>query len=214
MGQGDSVGQAPFAPAFGPMLADARGGNAQALGVLLQSFRPYLLSIARRGLPANLRAKCDGSDLVQETLLEAHRGFAGFDGTDSDDLRVWLRGILKHNLTDLVRRYHDASKRSADRERSLDGGPDSSDPGDVAVDPYPTPSAHFMASEGVSALRDALLRLREDEQTVIVLRHFESLSFREIGRRLDRSPEAARKLCARAIARLQHLLDVTHGTAK
>ena len=68
-----------------------------------------------------------------------------------------------------------------------------------------------MARESVSALRAALSRLPDDEQAVIVLRHFESLSFQEVGHRLDRSPEAARKLWSRAIARLQRLLEVTRG---
>jgi RNA polymerase sigma-70 factor (ECF subfamily) len=56
------------------------------------------------------------------------------------------------------------------------------------------------------------LRLPADEQAVIVLRHFDSLSFEEVGRRLDRSPEAVRKLFARAIVRLQHMLEVRRGT--
>ena len=51
--------------------------------------------------------------------------------------------------------------------------------------------------------------LPADEQAVILLRHFEFLSFEEIGHRLDRSPEAARKLWGRAILRLQRLLKET-----
>src|SRR5215472_3714424 len=118
----DAAGQAPFPSTFVALLAHARGGDAQALGVLLQSFHPYLLSIARRGMPGALRGKCDDSDLVQETMLEAHRGFAGFEGSNSDHLRIWLRGILRHNLMDLIRRYRDSTKRSIARERSLEAG--------------------------------------------------------------------------------------------
>jgi RNA polymerase sigma-70 factor (ECF subfamily) len=211
MRQGDVVGQAPFAPAFVTLLAAARGGNAWARGDLLQSFRPHLLSIARRGVPGNLQGKYDGADVVQETLLEAHRDFATFEGVDSDDLRVWLCGILKHNLQDLIRRHRDASKRSIERERSLEASLESGEYSGQAIDPCPTPGSVFIARESVSALREALLRLPADEQAVIVLRQFESLSFQEVGRRLDRSPEAARKLCARAILRLQHMLKVTRG---
>jgi RNA polymerase sigma-70 factor (ECF subfamily) len=110
-------------------------------------------------------------------------------------------------LLDLVRRYRDASKRSIDRERSLESGDYSGD----AIDPCPTPGSLFMARESVSALRSALSRLPDDEQAVIVLRHFESLCFQEVGHRLHRSPEAARKLWSRAIVRLQRLLEVTPG---
>jgi RNA polymerase sigma-70 factor (ECF subfamily) len=211
MGQEDAMGPAPLSSAFVALLIAARSGSAQALGDLLQSFQPYLLSIARRGLPGNLRGKYDGADVVQETLLEAHRGFASFDGADPDDLRVWLCGILKHNLMDLIRRYRDASKRSIDLERSLEAGLESGEFSTVVVDPYPTPSSLSIVRESVSALREALLHLPADEQAAIVLRHFESLSFQEVGQRLDRSPEAARKLWTRAKVRLQHMLDVTRG---
>jgi RNA polymerase sigma-70 factor (ECF subfamily) len=191
------------------LLTAARGGDGQSLGVLLLSFQHYLLAIARRGLPGDLRGKCDGSDLVQETLLEAHRGFGRFDGAGPDDLRVWLCGILRHNVKDLIRRYRDASKRSIEREGSPESGAESADARAELRDPHPTPCTYSIGRERIAALRAALLRLPADEQAVIGLRQFESLSFEEVGRRLDRSPEAARKLWYRAIARLQHMLEGT-----
>jgi RNA polymerase sigma-70 factor, ECF subfamily len=214
MGQGDTTEWSPFSPDFESLLGAARGGDARVLGCLLQLSRPYLLSIARHGLPNDLRGKYDDADLVQETLLEAHRGFAGFHGTDADDLRVWLRGILKHRLMDLIRRYRDASKRSVGRECSLDAGLEAGDPAFGDVDPFPTPCRSSMAQENIAALRQALLRLPADEQAVVCLRQFESLSFQEIGLRLDRSAEAARKLWSRAIARLRGMLDISPGTGR
>ena len=115
---------------------------------------------------------------------------------------------------DLIRRYRDASKRSIGRERSLDGGRESGDPADEEVDPYPTPCTQSIARESVAALREALKRLPADEQAVICLRHFEYLSFEEIGNRLDRSSEAARKLWGRAIVRLQRLLKETRESTR
>jgi RNA polymerase sigma-70 factor, ECF subfamily len=58
------------------------------------------------------------------------------------------------------------------------------------------------------------LRLPPDDQAVVLLRHFDCLSFEEIGRRLDRSPDAARKLWGRAIVRLQHLMEVTRKATR
>lgn len=45
-------------------------------------------------------------------------------------------------------------------------------------------------------------RLTEPLREVLILRRFEELSFKEVGERLDRSPEAARKLFARAMGAL------------
>src|SRR5262249_62394710 len=117
-----------------------------------------------------------------------------------------------HNLMDLIRRHRETCKGSIDRERSLAVVLESGDSVGEVIDPDPTPSPLCVPRENVSALRKALTRLPADEQAVIALRQFESLSFQEVGQRLDRTPEAARKLWSRAIARLQHMLEATRGT--
>lgn len=49
-----------------------------------------------------LRNEAQAEDAVQETLLAALRGYAGFDGRASE--RTWLTGILKHKIVDIIRR--------------------------------------------------------------------------------------------------------------
>jgi RNA polymerase sigma-70 factor (ECF subfamily) len=48
----------------------------------------------------------------------------------------------------------------------------------------------------------AIERLPDDSRLVVLLRHKEHLSFTEIGERLGRSGDAARKLWERAVERL------------
>ncbi len=55
-------------------------------------------------------------------------------------------------------------------------------------------------------LQQALRQLSPDHEAVIRLRNWERLSFAEIGQRLGRSEEAAKKLWARAITRLKEVL--------
>jgi RNA polymerase sigma-70 factor, ECF subfamily len=212
VGQRDAAGQVPSSSAIEAPSTTAPGADGQALGDLLQSFQPYLLSIAKRELPGDLQSKYDPADLVQETLLEAHRGVACFDGPDSDALRVWLCGILRHNLIDLIRRYRDASKRSVGRERSLAAGSGSDDPAVEGIDSHPTPCTQSIAREEIAALREALSRLPAHERSAISLRYYELLPFEEIGRRLGCSSEAARKLCSRSMTRLKQWLKISRGT--
>jgi RNA polymerase sigma-70 factor (ECF subfamily) len=54
------------------LLAQARAGDAAALGQLFELYRNYLRLIARSLLDSALRLKLDASDLVQETFLKAH----------------------------------------------------------------------------------------------------------------------------------------------
>jgi RNA polymerase sigma-70 factor (ECF subfamily) len=56
-------------------------------------------------------------------------------------------------------------------------------------------------------LAEALGRLPEDYREVIVLRHLESLTFREVAQRMNRSENSVQKLWVRALALLRRLLE-------
>ena len=69
--------------------------------------RPYLVRYAA----LQLRDADAAEDAVQETLLAALAGKAGFAGRSN--LRTWLTGILKHKIVDAIRR--------ASRETTIPG---------------------------------------------------------------------------------------------
>ena len=64
----------------------------------LQQYRAYLLRYAL----LQLRDAELAEDVVQETLLAALEGRAGFSGRSSQ--KTWLTGILKHKIIDAMRR--------------------------------------------------------------------------------------------------------------
>ena len=72
----------------------------------VETQRPYLLRYASM----QLRNPDAAEDVVQETLLAALTGEAGFAGRSN--LRTWLTGILKHKIVDSIRR--------SSRERPVD----------------------------------------------------------------------------------------------
>src|SRR5438445_8766187 len=86
---------------------------------LFDRYRHYLKVLADVQLGRHLRTKCEASDLVQQTLLEAHRDFARFTGKHEGELLAWLRRILANNLYNEAR-YHAAQQRAAAREVSLE----------------------------------------------------------------------------------------------
>jgi RNA polymerase sigma-70 factor (ECF subfamily) len=181
-------------------LPAARAGCSEALGELLNSCRGYLLLVAEHELDPQLRARCGASDLIQETLLDAVSAFDRFQGDSAEELRKWLRRLLLNNLVSFTRRYRDTSKRQVGREVSLDAG-ERSHVGPVADNP--SPSQQAIAHEQVEAIQMALERLPEDYRLVILLRYQEEQSFEDIGRLLELTPNAARKLWLRALKRLQ-----------
>jgi RNA polymerase sigma-70 factor, ECF subfamily len=93
--------------------------------------------------------------------------------------------------------------REVRREVSLDQGLSGADQERLTDNVAPSPGSQLVAVEEAVRLRAALERLPENYRRVIQLRNWEERSFVEIGERLERSDEAARKLWARAIDRLR-----------
>jgi RNA polymerase sigma-70 factor (ECF subfamily) len=182
---------------------EARGGSRAALGRILELCRQYLLLVANRELEPELWAKGGASDLVQETFLEAQKDFGSFEGTTRAEVLAWLRRILLNNVSNFRRRYVASEKRQVARERSLDGNGALSEGRFSPSLDTPSPSGRAAANEECLALDRALEHLPADYREVILLRHEQALSFADVGRLMERSEEAARKLWVRAIGRLR-----------
>jgi RNA polymerase sigma-70 factor (ECF subfamily) len=181
-------------------LAEARAGSVEALGHALNGCRRYLLLVASQHIDVDLQAKGGASDLVQATFLEAQLDFARFQGTSEQELIAWLRRILVNNAGNFARHFRATEKRAVSREISLP--PDGSTT-DALVAPLPSPSGVMMAHEQITVLHRALGRLPDDYRRVIILRYLDGCSFDEVGRLMNRSPEATRKLWSRAMERLR-----------
>lgn len=188
------------------LIHKARSGDEQARNELFHKVRAYIGFIARSHVESWIQAKVDSSDLVQQTLLEAHQGFSKFDGSTEGELLAWLKRILRNNATDFVRRFG-ADKRKANREVAIDAMNSSQFHGtrELAGD-IETPSVIMAKREEEIEVANALASLPEDYQDVIVLRNLQRLPFAEIGERMNRSSAAVQMLWGRAIKRLQECL--------
>ncbi len=189
------------------LVTRAQTGSDEALGEALEACRDYLLKVAQSELDPALRAKGGASDLVQETFLEAQRDFQRFHGTSEEELLAWLRQVLLNNLCNFARQYRKTAKRDVGREIELQAGRSSLNWREALSDQGPTPSKNVMREEAVDSLEAALSRLPDDYRLIIVYRYREERSFEDIAQRMNRSPNAARKLWSRAIERLQKELN-------
>jgi RNA polymerase sigma-70 factor (ECF subfamily) len=189
-------------------LREAHAGSRQALGQLFDVCLGYLLLVARNEFDPKLQAKGAPSDLIQETYLEAQRDFAQFQGTSQEELQAWLRRLLLNNLSNFNRNFREAAKRTVNREVSFDfRGSGGQNLGQALSADTPSPSGHALANEERDALERALQRLPADYQRVIRLRYEEEKPFAEIADIMQRSPNAVRKLWARAIELLQKEME-------
>jgi len=186
----------------------ARQGDAAARDELFGMCRSYLGLMARAQVESWLRVKVDASDVVQQTLMEAHRDFERFDGQSEKEWLAWLRRILAHNVADFVRHYRGTAKRQARREVAIR---DSGETGAYAGAPEPaapdaTPSQELARLENELRVAAAMAELAPDHQEVIILRNLQRLPFSEVAEQMGRSRPAVQMLWMRAIRKLQEAL--------
>jgi len=190
------------------LISAAQSGDEQAQNALMQRCRSYLHLIARTQLQSWLQRKVDASDLVQETMLDAHQGFAKFRGKTEGEWLAWLKQILTHNMADFVRQYRAGTKRDINKERPILSPVRSTQfPLQISQDD-PSPSENIIAIEQQIRIAEAIAQLPEDYQQVIQLRNLDALPFAEIAVLMQRTRPAVQMLWLRALRKLKDQLDL------
>ncbi|MEV4060698.1 sigma-70 family RNA polymerase sigma factor [Nonomuraea dietziae] len=184
------------------LLARARGGDAAAFDLLVAEYRSELTAHCYR----MLGSPQDAEDAVQESLLSAWKGLAGFEGRSS--LRTWLYRIGTNACLRM-------SARRPRRLLSPDQGParrDTADLGEPVTGPVwlepwpddvpadePDPAASYLRREGVElAFVAALQHLPGTQRAVLILREVLEFSAAEVAHQLDTTPASVNSALQRA----------------
>jgi RNA polymerase sigma-70 factor, ECF subfamily len=194
------------------LLTAARQGAPERLGELLQLYTNYLKVLAATHLDGRLQVRCSASDVVQETFLEAHRDFPQFRGDGEMEFLAWLRRILVNNLMRAVERHVVAQRRCVHREVSLEEMGASLERSTMRLEAVlaqhdPSTGSAVQRNERAIMLADELSAMGDDYRQVLLLRHIQGLSFKEVADRMERSPGAVRMLWMRAIGALRSRLE-------
>jgi RNA polymerase sigma-70 factor (ECF subfamily) len=177
------------------------------MGQVLEHYRNYLRLLARLHLDARLRGKLDPSDVVQQMLLRATRGFGDLTSQEPNVLGAWLRRILARTLAD-VQRDLMRDKRDVGREQSLEaemGRSSARLEGILAAD-QSSPSERAERNEQVLRLADALIELPDDMREAVVLKHCQGRTLAQIAEQQSRTVAAVASSLRRGLERLRGLL--------
>jgi RNA polymerase sigma-70 factor, ECF subfamily len=191
------------------VLARAREGDEEAFGALTDPYRRELQIHCYRIL-GSLQ---DAEDAVQETLLSAWRGLAGFEARAS--LRSWLYRIATNRCLNMLR-------NSDRRERAMfgDGIADAPEPSRRAepiwLQPFPDelleglpdrapgPDARYETKEAVGlAFVSGLQRMPPQQRAVVVLRDVLGYRAAEVAAMLETSEASVNSALQRARAALE-----------
>jgi RNA polymerase sigma-70 factor, ECF subfamily len=211
------VVEAPHPPSsFTALVDEARQGDVSSIGVLLQQYRNYLMVLASTQLETRLQPRVSPSDVVQETMLRAHKNFGQFRGASEAELLGWLRQILVNNLAKFVEQHMLAARRDVRREVSIERLGKALEQSTVQLAALlpaesKSPSMAVQQREEAVQLADRLAQLPADYRDVLMLRNLQSLPFEEVAERMGRSVGATRMLWLRAIERLRAVYGDDHS---
>ena len=188
--------------------------DAAVLGQLLEGLRPRLLQLAQQKLHGRVTVRVDAPDVVQETFLQAHRGFDQFSGDDPGAFRAWLERILENTVARALRNHLLLQKRNLNREQSIDvPGAGSSAPGMQLDGHLTTPSQKAMRHEDEARLARALERLPQAQRVAVYLRHLENWSLAAIAEHMGRTPVATAALIKRGMEALRKQMGAEEPSA-
>lgn len=187
------------------VMGTAMSQEADAPNDELEHHRPYLCVLARKHLDRRLWRMIDPSDVVQATLLDAHRKREQCRGQTEEECAAWLRTMLLNDLKDAIRKFG----RIADHEQPIQRAADQSSvwiEASLAAE-QSSPSAQAMRHEELQRLADALAQLPEVEREVVTLCHLFDWTQSEVAAHLGRTRPAVAGLLRRGLERLRKLLD-------
>jgi RNA polymerase sigma-70 factor (ECF subfamily) len=203
------------------LLASASRGDAEAFDRLVTGYRRELYAHCYR----MLGSVQDAEDALQESLLGAWRGLAGFEGRSS--LRAWLYRISTNACLRLI-------ARRPRRMLSPDHGPPRRDTGDLGepvtgpvwLEPWPDdepagqsraadPAARYLQRESVElAFVAALQHLPGTQRAVLILREVLQFSAAEVAGILNTTPASVNSALQRARKAVDQRIPATSQQAE
>jgi RNA polymerase sigma-70 factor (ECF subfamily) len=163
----------------------------------LEQYRSYLILLARMRLG---EGPLEPSDVVQQTLLEAHTKRQQFRGSTSEELAGWLRRLLFCTIADAWRTQH-RDKRDIARLVSFEDS--SAKLERWLADPGSSPSQRADHQDRLVRLAEAMSALPEDQRNALLQRYFDGSSIADIAQKMNRSVTAVAGLLKRGLQQLR-----------
>jgi RNA polymerase sigma-70 factor (ECF subfamily) len=190
------------------LLDRAMNGDVSARSHLLAKHSERLLRMVELRMDPRLKPRIGASDIVQDAIIEADRRLPNFPRDRPVSFYVWLRTLTQQKLLDATR-FHLRKQRNVKQEIRLDVLPDATSRVFVLelADSIATPGRAAERVERAAIVGTAIQSLRPEQREVLVLRHFEGLSNREVAEVLDVSESTASSRYIQAIQRLTKSLE-------
>ena len=146
-----------------------------------------------------LRNEQDAQDVVQEAYLRAFRSFSGFHGGNG---RAWLLTIVRNTSYTLLKKNRAADFTTFDEEIH------------ASSDESVSPATTLEHTEDAELIKEAINELPAEFREILVLRHQQGLSYKEIAEIAQIPPGTVMSRLARARGKLKEYLAARIGKEK
>ena len=187
------------------LVSASRQGDREAFGRIVRKYQGMITGVIYAACGDLHRSE----DLAQEAFS---RVFAKRkDYQPSGKFSTWLWRIALNLCYDELRRRQRREETSLDSMRG-----EAIAAMDAFVAPESAPDKSLVEQERSELVRKALMQLTEMYRTVLVLRHYEDLKFREIADVLNLPEGTVKSRMAEALTQMSRLLKpmLAHGPAK
>jgi RNA polymerase sigma-70 factor (ECF subfamily) len=185
------------------LIKDYTNGDTKAFDVLVSRYaRPIYAFVYR--LVGN---SVDVEDVVQEIFIKAWKNIRKFDSERNVQFKSWIFAIARNTAIDWLRKKRPVifSTINDDKNSVSDGESNEKFENNI---PDTAPLAHelFEREETANALDEILSSLHPDDKTIIILHHYETLTFEEIAEITKKPMNTVKSRYRRSMAKLRKLV--------
>jgi RNA polymerase sigma-70 factor (ECF subfamily) len=166
-----------------------------------------LLTLAEALISPALRVELDASDLVQQTLMEAHQQSPALGSLEDGPFFVWLRKALRHNVLDAVKHLKTQKNDAARRVRASEIEDSFVRLEELLVADDTSPSDVVQRNEQTAQMLAAVHELPDRQKEAVILKHLRGYSLRQTAQALGLSESATAGLLHRGRKQLVERLE-------
>ncbi len=192
------------------LIAEVQNGDGGARNNLLERHRDALRRMIDMRLDRRIRGRVDASDIVQDVLVTADRRLNDFLDKPDVPFFIWLRKLAQDRVIDAHRKHRASAKRSVDREQAWTFQVNNDESTILLAnqlrDDGITPAAAATLEEFRNHFERALNSMDDTDREIIVMRHYEFMTNKQVATALELSEHAASMRYVRALRKVGKLL--------
>ena len=171
-------------------------GDADAFGKLYDVHMPAIY----RFVFVKVSNKADAEDITHQVFVNAWKGIGSYKIRRGLPFSSWLYRIARNAVIDFYR----TSRHHLDIETVPE----------EAVSKSPGFEVKFDTEVKMDGVREALSKLDDDQESVLLMRFMNDMSYKEIAEAIDKSEGAVRVIQHRALKRLRKIIYESEGDNK